>query len=393
MPGYRKVHALLTTRFGSVDTCLPDGTPLPAGIAHFLEHQMFQTPEGDAFDVYAARGASANAYTTTTHTTYLFTCTRRFEENLDTLLETLLHVDAAEETVRREKGIIGQEIAMYDDDPAWRGYFGLLGALYRRHPARADIVGSRRSIRSIDVDLLQRTHDAFYAPANLLLVVAGDVDPAWILAHTEARLAGRGRRGRHRRKRVAEPRTVASGRARCALPLSRPQVHLGLKDRPSGGGRALVRRQVHSAMVMDLLCGDGGRIQAPLYDAGLVDDGFQGAYEAEVDYAHGIISAEVDAERPYRTMLLSALRRAARDGFSDEEVERARRKMFGRHLRTFNSPEGVGNWLLGVALDGAPWGAEVAAVEDATRPRLERRMRELIAAPRAWSVLVPKRRR
>ena len=144
MKGFSKSYALLATRFGSLDAQLPDGTALPVGLAHFLEHKMFATPDGDVFDLYAKRGASANAYTTFNHTAYLFSCTSRFEENLETLLSTLCAMHADAKSIAREKGIIGQEIAMYDDDASWRGYFGLLGALYRDHPIRLDPAGTDR---------------------------------------------------------------------------------------------------------------------------------------------------------------------------------------------------------------------------------------------------------
>jgi predicted Zn-dependent peptidase len=390
MEGFSKSYALATTRYGSVDTHLPDGTPLPDGIAHFLEHKMFQTEAGDVFDLYSARGASANAFTTFTHTSYLFASTSRFRENLDTLLETMAGIHTDPLGVEREKGIIGQELAMYEDDPGWRGYFNLLGALYRRHPVRIDIGGTVASIAPIDPEILVRTHAAFYSPANMVIVAAGDVEPAQVLARTEAIFAPLRRGRRNRRRTVAEPRSVGRREVREALSVSRPHVLLGLKDEPARGGLARLRQRVETALGLEVLFGDGGRIQAPLYRGGLVDDSFSAGYESEADWAFAVISAEVDAIEPYRKQLVRAWRAAARAGVTDEEIERCRRRAIGRHLRVFNAPESSAHWLLALALEGQEPAAGVQALRAATAARVSRRLRALAQAPKTWSLLVPR---
>lgn len=390
MPGFRKAYAAVTTRYGSVDTALPDGTPLPEGIAHFLEHKMFQTADGDVFDLYEARGASANAFTTFTHTSYLFAATTGFRANLDTLLETMDSITTTSEGIEREKGIIGQELAMYDDDPGWQGYFRLLQGLYRRHPVRIDIGGSAATIAPIDAAILERAHQAFYSPANMVLTVAGDVDPAAVLARVDAVLGGRRRGRRNRRPAVVEPTRVARRESRHALAIGRPHVWLGLKDRPRRGPAARVRARLHGAMLIELLCGDGGMIQAPLYAEGLIDDSFGGAYEGEDGYAFAWIAAEVDAVEPYRRRLRRALRDAAALGVEPEALERCRRRFHGRHLRAFNTPEGCANWMLGVALEGVRPGALHDALRRATPQAFTRRLRALAGAPQAWSILEPR---
>lgn len=390
MPGFSKLHAMITTRYGSLDTQLPDGTPLPDGIAHFLEHKMFQTEQGDVFDVYAARGASANAFTTFTHTTYLFTCTNRFDRNLATLLESMATIATDPEGVEREKGIIGQELAMYADDPGWRGYFNLLGALFRRHPVRIDIGGTADSISVIDRGLLERTHRAYYSPRNLVLVVAGDADPRRVLDRVDAVFHGRAPGRRHRRRAVEEPRSVARRQVAQALSISRPHVLLGIKDRPARGRLARIRQRIHTSMALEILFGDGGLIQGPLYREGLVDDSLTAGFEAEEDYAFALVAAEVDEIEPYRKRLQKAWRGVLDDGIGAEDAERCRRRFLGRHLRVFNRPESCAHWLLGLALEGVDPGTGVAAVEAATPARLLRRLRALGEGARAWSILTPR---
>lgn len=391
MPGFTRAYAVLATRFGSLDTRLPDGRELPIGLAHFLEHKMFETPEGDVFDLYAKRGASANAYTTFGHTAYLFSCTSRFEENLDTLLDTLRAMHAEEAGIEREKGIIGQEIAMYDDDAGWRGYFNLLSALYRDHPLKFDVAGTKETIAPIDRAVLEATHAAYYHPRNLVLVVAGDVDPAVVLAHASERLATDAPGGTHRRAPVPEPDVPAAAERRQALSVSRPQVTLGIKDEPPGAtGRALLVREAVTDALLDMLFGDGGRIEARLRREGLVDDTFSANYQAEPDAAFASVSAEVDAEAPYRERLSAAIEEAHREGVLEAEVERARRRAVGGWIRTFNSPERVASLLLSLAVRGATIDDVRPAFDAVTADSVRARFDSLVKRPRAWSVVEPR---
>jgi predicted Zn-dependent peptidase len=391
MKGFAKTYAVLATRFGSLDTHLPDGRTLPIGLAHFLEHKMFETPQGDVFDLYAKRGASANAYTTFGYTAYLFSCTSRFEENLDTLLDTLHVMHAEPAGIEREKGIIGQEIAMYDDDAGWRGYFNLLSALYREHPLRFDIAGTKETIAPIDQAVLRATHAAYYHPANLALFVAGDVDAAAVLARATERLAPRTPGRAHRRAAVAEPDEPAASERRLALSVSRPHVLLGIKDAPPRTtGRALLVRETVTEALLDVLFGDGGTVEAPLHEEGLVDDTFQASYQAEPDCAFVSVAAEVDAEQPYRDRLLEAIEAARRAGVRPADVERSKRKAIGSYLRAFNSAERVASLYLGLHMKDAD-AADLPAALDAVTPRaVSERLDELSARARAWSVIVPR---
>jgi predicted Zn-dependent peptidase len=391
MPGFSKAYAVLATRFGSLDTRLPDGRELPIGLAHFLEHKMFETPQGDVFDLYAKRGASANAYTTFGYTAYLFSCTSRFEENLGTLLDTLHVMHAEPAGIEREKGIIGQEIAMYDDDAGWRGYFNLLSALYRDHPLRFDIAGTKETIAPIDQAVLRATHAAYYHPANLSLFVAGDVDPAAVLSRATERLVPSAPGAAHRRAPVAEPAEPAAPERRQSLSVSRPQVLLGIKDAaPGTSGRDLLVRETVTEALLDVLFGDGGTVEAPLHAEGLVDDSFQASYQAEPDCAFVSVSAEVDEEAPYRARLLDAIEAARRAGIRPEDVERSRRKAVGSYLRAFNSPERVASLYLALHMKDAAVSDLPAALEAVTPRAVAERLDDLLSRARAWSVIVPR---
>ncbi len=389
MPGFSSAFAVLATRFGSIDDRLPDGRRLPAGTAHFLEHVMFQKETGDLFDVFEARGAASNAYTTFHHTAYLFACTHDLDENLATLLESVARLEVDAPRIERERAIIGQEIALYADDAAWRAAFGLYRALYRAHPVRDDIVGDRASVARIRRPLLQAAHAAYYAPGNLVLAVAGDVDPGRVIVAAERRLGPARGRARRAPRRAAEPAAVARAEVRARLPVGRTHVVLGLKDRPRANGPARIRRHVETALVLDLLFGDGGRVEAPLYREGVVDDSLSAIYEDEIDFAHVVVSAEVDDEARYRARLLRALDEAGARPFGRDELDRVRRRARGRFLRTFNAPESAAYWALGHALDRAPLGARVGALDRAAPAALDRRLATLLRLPRAWSIVTP----
>lgn len=393
MPGFAKAYAVLTVHFGALDRALPDGRPLPLGLAHFLEHKMFATPDGDVFDVYAQRGAAANAWTTWSSTAYLFGCTSRFLENLGTLLGTVrtVHADAA--GIEREKGIIGQEIAMYADDAGWRGHAQLLEALYVAHPVRDEITGSAATIAGIDRALLVATHAAYYHPANTALFVAGDVDRDAVLAAAQAATASAGPGARHRRRRADEPGRVASAERRCALPVARPQVTLGIKDVPPGAtGAALAAQEAATDVVLDALFGDGGRIEAVLYRDGVVDDTFGAAYQAEDDFAFVSVGGDVDDERGFRARLEEAFDAAVRLPVGEAEVERARRRAVGGYLRAFDAPERAASMLLGLHEKEIGLRDALEAMLAVTPAQATERLRALAACPRTWSVVEPRGR-
>lgn len=184
--GFNKTYATFTTKYGSIDNHfipLDGGEPLkvPDGIAHFLEHKMFEDEDGDVFQLFSKQGASANAFTSFTRTAYLFSSTSEVDKNLETLLDFVQHPYFTEKSVEKEKGIIGQEITMYDDNPDWRVYFGIIENMYENHPVRIDIAGTVELIDKITKDLLYKCYETFYHPKNMVLFVIGSLQPDEII--------------------------------------------------------------------------------------------------------------------------------------------------------------------------------------------------------------------
>lgn len=184
--GFNKTYATFTTKYGSVDNCFvplekDEYVKVPDGIAHFLEHKLFEKEDGDVFQQFSRQGASANAFTSFTRTAYLFSSTTDVEKNLETLIDFVQDPYFSDKTVEKEKGIIGQEITMYDDNPDWRLYFGLIQNLYQNHPVKIDIAGTIESISHITKEWLYECYKTFYHPSNMLLFIVGPINPEAIM--------------------------------------------------------------------------------------------------------------------------------------------------------------------------------------------------------------------
>ena len=292
--GYKKKYATYSTNFGSIDSHFVvegEGEELvvPDGVAHFLEHKLFEDEEGNVFDRFAKLGASSNAFTNFTNTTYLFSSTDHFEECFEILLDFVQNPYFTEESVEKEKGIIEQEIRMYEDNPGWRIFFNLLTALYRKHPVQKDIAGTVESISHIDKDVLYKCYRTFYHPSNMALFVVGDVDADKVLDQVAANIGRRNYSPLGEIKRIypEEPRELEKEQVVQELVVSQPIMNLGFKDLDVGyDGERLFRRELATALVLDVVFGSSSKLYNELYEEGIIDDEFDAGYVAEKEYGH-----------------------------------------------------------------------------------------------------------
>lgn len=240
-PEFNKTFATFTTNYGSIDNqFVPlnenEMTKVPDGIAHFLEHKLFEKEDGDVFQQFSKQGASANAFTSFTRTAYLFSCTSNFEENLETLVDFVQEPYFSEKTVEKEKGIIGQEITMYDDNPDWRLYFGTIQNMYKNHPVKIDIAGTIESISHINKDLLYTCYETFYHPSNMLLFIVGPVDAEKVMKQV------RDNQQKKDYKEISdiqrhfdeEPETVDQEKQVLKMPVQSSKCMVGLKAKNRG---------------------------------------------------------------------------------------------------------------------------------------------------------------
>ena len=394
-PAFTKSYATFATRYGSIDTSLDGKTRLPDGIAHFLEHKIFETPEGDAFDLFAARGASANAFTSFSSTRYLFGTSQDYAANLRTLIEVVLDLHVDHDNVEKEKGIIDQEIAMYDDDPDWRIFAGALQALYVHHPIRIDIAGTKKSISVITPELLRRVHAAYYHPRNMVLAACSPEPVGTTFAAVEELVEGRkfGRAAKLHRTAADEPDRVRNRSKRIALPVARPRLLLALKDSPArGSGKARLRRELAAAVVLDCLFGNSGEVYLDLYERGLVDDNFSFNYSSDTSYAFALAGGETDDVPRLRRALDRQLDRLGREGIAASDFERIRNKELGGYARAFNAPDRIAQMLVGHHFRGTTIADYREVLFRLTRAEVNRTLRRL-AAPerRCYSTVVPRK--
>lgn len=207
-------------------------TEVPKGVAHFLEHKMFEQESGiNSLDTLTALGVEANAYTTNDHTAYLFECTENFYPALDELMDYVQHPYFTDENVEKEKGIIGQEIMMYDDYPEWKVYLNTLEAMYHEHPVKLDITGTIETISHIDKDILYKCYNTFYNPANMAMVICGDFEPEKLLEEIKKRLIEKKANGEIKRIYPEEPESIVKEKTEQKMDVSEPLFTIGIKDK------------------------------------------------------------------------------------------------------------------------------------------------------------------
>ncbi len=395
--GFARKIAIFAARYGSVDLAFSDGGPgrqeTPPGVAHFLEHQLFKKEGGgDALMEFGRYGASSNAFTDYGATAYYFTANGEFEKNLELLAGFVTSPYFSDENVAKERLIIEQELRMYEDSPDYRIFKNLMGILYTVHPVRIDIGGTVESIRKIDAGVLERCYRTFYNPANMVLLAAGDLDPAAVVRRAEALLPPDRFRplGPIERHVPAEPSGVGERVARHEMAISRPRVLVGFKDLRVGREKAL-ERELEASVVLDLLFGRGSEFYTRVYEEGLIDETFSFSYNSDDPFGFSLIGGETDEPERLAEAVLLELHEARRRGLKARDVERSKRKRLGRYIRSFDSPDGTAFLVLGCVLRGIDLFSIPKAVSKMTARALERRLAEHFDERNyAVSILSPK---
>lgn len=350
--GFNKTYATFTTKYGSMDNhFVPFGKEtflkVPDGIAHFLEHKLFEKEDGDVFQQFSRQGASANAFTSFTRTAYLFSSTSNVEKNLETLIDFVQDPYFSEKTVEKEKGIIGQEITMYDDNPDWRLYFGLIQNLYKNHPVKIDIAGTVESISHITKDLLYECYNTFYHPSNMLLFVVGPVDPEAIMNQVRENQAKKDYKDMPEIKRQFEdePTEVNEKKRVLEMNVQTSKCLVGIKAlHVNQSGEEMLKNELTMNVLLDLLFGKSSENYNQLYNDGLIDESFSYDYTQEQGFGFAMVGGDTsDPDRLAET--LEKMLMSAKNGtpFSEEQLDRAKKKKIGAFLRSINSPEYIAN--------------------------------------------------
>lgn len=393
-PEFATAHALFGTRYGSIDTKFrikgeAEFTEVPEGIAHFLEHKLFESEEGDAFTRFSATGAMANAYTSFDRTCYLFSCTERFDENLDILLDFVRHPYFTEQTVQKEQGIIGQEIRMYDDDANWRVFFNLLCSVYSQHPVRIDIAGTVESIAKIDAKLLYKCYETFYNPSNMFLCIAGPVDADKILAKVDEVMAG-AKGVEIERGTFTEPSGVLRERFEVSMPVAMPMFTIGYKEDCSDNPEKPLRERVETDIMLEILAGKSSRLYNDLLDKGLINDQFGCSYFTGYGVAVEMFEGESGNPDAVAEAIEAELCRMRAEGISDSEFIRAKNALYGKNVMMYNSVERVAAALVGAAIENCGIFEVQDIYDSVTKSDIEACVaRQMSADRRAISIVNP----
>jgi len=341
-PDHVKSYAFFAANYGGMDLRFRLGGEwhdTPAGVAHYLEHKMFDTEQGNAMQDLASNGASPNAFTSNAITGYYFESTEKFEENLRILLSFVSVPYFTRESVDKERGIIAQEIRMYQDSPDWRVYLNMMQGLYCFHPIRVDVAGTVESISHITAETLYACHKAFYDPSNMVLCVAGPVDPEGVCRVAREVLPGRSGREVERDYGAAEPVQAARSLVEEEMEVPTPLFYVAYKGDPPAKGTDTLRVQLLGELAMEALCGSSSPLYARLYDQGLINAEFSCGCELYP----GCVFLSAGGESRDPEAVCAAIReeagRLVREGVDEGLWRRLKKSLYGGRVRALNSFE------------------------------------------------------
>lgn len=342
---FSKVFAGYATKYGSVDSRFVHPktgkiVEVPEGIAHFLEHKLFEEQEGNVFDRFSKFGAMANAFTSFKETVYYFISTQNFGENFEILLDFVQNPYFTDENIEKEKGIIAQEIRMYQDNPTWRVYFNMLNALYVKHPVKIDIAGTLDSIQKITKDDLYLCYNTFYHPSNMIIVVCGDVIPEDVFDKIDKMQKAKEYQSIIERLYPDEPKGVCQKRIEQRLSVATPIFYIGFKDNLNDiPSYEMIKKDIQTQILAEMLFGKSTDFYENLYEQGLINQNFGFEYNCEPDYSFFMIGGESKSPDEVYKRIIEHVSAKKTKGINEAEFDRAKKVVFGSNLRKFDNLE------------------------------------------------------
>ena len=350
-------HALLAVHYGSVDQAADgaENTAFPDGVAHFLEHKLFVNEDGsDSFERFTALGADANAYTSHTRTVYLFSATDHFDRSLAELIDFVTHPYFTPDSVAKEQGIIGEEIRMCRDNPYDRCYYNMLEGLYQKHPVKKEICGSIQSIATITDQTLYDCYRAYYRPANMALVVCGDVSVDEVLAIVDQHMPQKADAKAVRRSYTDEPSAINDPRVVEYGQVAKPIFSIGVKDvNIPQDAKERAKRDAGMAILSEMLFSESGELYERLFHRGMISPEFSADFALTQGFGFLQISGEGNDPDAVFAEILSFIQEQKEKGLSKQDFERCRRVEFAEYIKGFDSTEEIANTLVAFAFDGA----------------------------------------
>lgn len=356
MEGFTTTEALFGTKYGSVNNRFKtvdtgDYIDVPDGIAHYLEHKLFENEDCDVFELYAKTGASANAFTSFCETAYTFSCSDNYEQSLEILLEFVQKPYFTEENVEKERGIIAQEIKMSKDSPDRACFFNMLNAMYRYHPVKIDIAGTVESIQKINADLLYKCYNTFYNLHNMALCIAGNVDEEKVMEICDKCLVP----AEDKKLEFSfpdEPSEIVEPRVTEKFTVGTPLFSIGIKC-PVYTGRQMVKMEVAAGIILQMLAGPMSPLYKELFDEGIINSSFgTEVFNSEQGFFTCICSGESRSPDEVYKRYLQEIERIKREGFDEKLFEKIRRSKYGAVIRGFNNVENCADIMLESYIQG-----------------------------------------
>ena len=349
--GIQKKYVIWGTNYGSNDSkfIVPgeaEETEVPKGVAHFLEHKMFEQESGvNSLDTLNALGVEANAYTTNDHTAYLFECTENFYPALDELMDYVQHPYFTDENVEKEKGIIGQEIMMYDDYPEWKVYLNALEAMYHEHPVKLDITGTIETISHIDKEILYKCYNTFYNPSNMAMVVCGDFEPEKLLEEIKSRLVKKEANGEIKRIYPEEAETIVQEKIEQNMDVSQPLFTIGIKDKVADN-KEKVRKHIAIEILLNMIIGKSSKLYKELYDEGLLFSVPSIDYEFSRGYAHILVTGQSPEPEKVYEKFKDTISKMKERSIDIEEFNRIKKRIYGEYVKEYNDTADIARMFL-----------------------------------------------
>lgn len=349
--GFEKTYGLFSTKFGSVDTTfVPLGQnkmiKVEDGVAHFLEHKMFDMKDGDASDKFAMLGATSNAFTSSSRTAYLFSTTSNENECVELLLDFVQSLDITDESVEKEKGIICQEIKMYDDDPDWRVYFGAIANLYNTHPVKVDIAGTCESVNRTNKEMLELCYNTFYHPHNMMLFVVGNIDPDELMSVIKVNQNSKvflPEKEINRLEIIEDEKVCVKEQIDdMNVEMNKLIVSIKINDILTDP-KDKIKRELSFNLLFDLLFSKSSSLYNKWLSEGKINETFSASFTQERDYAFILIGGDQENYKLLQDTIINFI-----DNINDlvidiNDFERIKRKTIGNFINTYNSLESIAN--------------------------------------------------
>ena len=348
----KKKYIIWATKFGSIDNHFIEPKTnneiqVPDGVAHYLEHKMFENENGiDSLYTMMALGLDANAYTTNDHTAYLFGCTENFYEGLDELMNYVQKPYFTDQNVEKERGIIGQEIGRYDDEPNWKLYVNAMDCLYKNNPIKLDIAGTVESISKITKEVLYSCYNTFYHPSNMIMCIVGDFKPEEIIEEVKKRLIPREKIEEIKRIYPEEGKGINKKEKEANMGINMPLFMIGYKDELE---EDRVKEDIAVQIILNSLLGKSSKVYQELYNEGFLQTSLDISYEYSKTYAHVLIGGESSDPKKVYEKIEEVLKTG---DITEEDFERSKKKLYGELVTQYNDVEDIGRMYLSDAIKG-----------------------------------------